>query len=228
MSISIHFQELNSDRVAGEWEELITRKEAADAAKPPVNPDEVEMDDEFNSPTRMGKGMTIKEALSQNDKDVTLGAIFAADKRFIEAASRKGFNTPFKIQDELAICWLFQAVLDVNLEEEEFYPQSAIAGIPFEMWVRLFQSMTPQAMETVKAKAQKAKYPFDHFRAYLLGVKDVVKFCMENNAQMIAYYDTGPTGAMRQRALLMFKRLVPEVKIVDSHGHNRTPKESLL
>ena len=80
------------------------------------------------------------------------------------------------------------------------------------MWVRLFQSLTPQAMDAVKIKSQKAKYPFDQFRAYLLGIKDVVKFCMDNNSEMISYYDTGPTGTMRQRAAHMYKRLVPEKK----------------
>jgi len=214
MSISIHFRELNNDKVSQDWEDLISRKEAAEAeaVSVPANPDEVQMDDDFNSPTRTGRGMTIKEALAQNDKDVTLSAIFGVDKRFIEATSGKGFSVPLNIQDEHAVCWLFQAVLDINPEEEDYYPHNAVAGIPFDLWVRLFQSLTPQAMDAVKAKAQKAKYPFDQFRAYLLGVKDVVKFCMDNNSEMISYYDTGPTGTMRQRAIHMYKRLVPEKK----------------
>ena len=214
MSISIHFQELNSEKVNQDWEDLISRKEAAEAAVPivPVNPEDVDMDDDFHSPTRTGSGMTVKEALAQNDKDVTLGAIFGADKRFIETASAKSFSAPLKMQDEQALAWLFAAALDISLEEEDFFPQNAVAGVPFEMWVRLFQSLTPQAMDAVKAKSQKAKYPFDQFRAYLLGVKDVVKFCMDNNSEMISYYDTGPTGTMRQRAMHMYKRLVPEKK----------------
>ena len=214
MSISIHFRELNNDKVSQDWEDLISRKEAAEAeaVSVPANPDEVQMDDDFNSPTRTGSGMTVKGALAQNDKEVTLSAIFSADKKFIEAVSGKSFSAKLAMPDEQAVVWLFQAVLDINLEEEVFFPHNAVAGVPFEMWVRLFQSLTPQAMDAVKAKSQKAKYPFDQFRAYLLGVKDVVKFCMDNNSEMISYYDTGPTGTMRQRAIHMYKRLVPEKK----------------
>lgn len=216
MNISIHYRHLDREKVSQNWAELIARKEAADAEKmKPQNPEEVELeiDEDFNSPTKVGRNLTIKEALAQNDREVTLSAIFSSDKRFIDEASQAKFSQEFSLAHEEMLCWLFEEALGIKIEEEEFHPMNAVAGIPLEMWVRLFQGITPQAMGNVSNKAKKKKYNFDSFKAHLLGIKSVVKYCLDNNAEMITFYDTGPSGIMRERAEKVLKRLAPEKDI---------------
>jgi hypothetical protein len=214
MNISLHFRDLNVEKVNQSWDSLIARKQEAEAqvteVRVPAEEEELEIDDDFNSPTKSGRDYTVKQALSQNDKDVTLTAIFNADKRFIDEASQSKYSAEFSFANEEALIWLFDAALGLKLEEEEFFPANAVSGIPLEMWVRLFQGMTPAAMDEVKARCRKRKVDFEAFKQFLLGVKNVVKYCMDNRAEMISFYDTGPSGIMRDRATHIYKRLVPE------------------
>lgn len=211
MNVSIHFHAYDPAQVTAQWNDLIYRKENTPIdPKPVVNPDEVELGDEFDSLGASGLNMTVKEALAQPDKFAALGAIFAADMRFIQAASRKEFTDKLNVQNEQALAWLFQTTIGVTLEELEFWPDNAVAGIPLDMWVQMFKAITPKAMETLQGKAKKGNYSFDKFKAFLLGIKDVVKFCLDNHSEFIAYYDAAPTGHMRVRATQMYKRLAPE------------------
>lgn len=217
MNIAIHYRHLDRDKVSQDWIQLISRKETSDSEKPKnITPDEeeLEIDDDFNSPTNTGKNLTVKEALSQNDREVTMRAIFSADKRFIDTYAQAKFSADFSISHEEMLGWLFEEVLKIKLEDEEFYPANAVAGIPLELWVKLFQGITPAAMDAVKNMARKKKYNFDAFKTHLLGVKNIVKYCMDNNVEMIAFYDTGPSGFMRERAEKVCKRLVPEKESV--------------
>jgi len=214
MNISLHFRDFNVEKVNQSWDSLIARKQEAEAQivaeKVPAEEEELEIDDDFNSPTKSGRDYTVKQALSQNDKDVTLTAIFNADKRFIDEASVSKFSAEFNFANEEATIWLFDTALGLKLEDEEFFPANAISGIPLEMWVRLFQGMTPAAMDEVKLRCRKRKVDFEEFKQFLLGVKNVVKYCMDNHSEMISFYDTGPSGIMRDRAMHVYKRLVPE------------------
>lgn len=193
MSITINYREFNQDKVNQAWDEL--------------------SDHGFNSPISQSTVADIKDEFVQTDKERILSAIIKKDMEFISRSSGTAFSEPLNMQNEDIVVWLFGAALDVNLEDEEFFPDNAVAGIPLELWVRLFQNLPPHIMDTVKVKCKKAGYSFDQFRAYLLGVKNVVKFCLDHHSEMIAYYEGGPSGVMRTRAEHIYKHLVPEQKV---------------
>jgi hypothetical protein len=189
-NMQIHFRTLDQEKVAKAWDEVISRG--------------------FNLPKANPEHADIKEEFEPTDKELALKAIFAKDAEIITRLSQASFSDVLNMPNEDITSWLFQTGLNIHLAEEEFFPANAISGIPLELWIRLFQQMPPQTMETIKAKCKKANYSFDKFRDYLLGIKNVVKFCLDNHVEMISYYEPGPTGLMKDRAEQIYKRLNPE------------------
>jgi len=186
--MNIHFCELNQDKVSEAW---------ADPNLPAINSQGANT--EFD----------IQDWLQISDQERMLAEIIKRDLEFINRASSASFTDSFNLQNEEILTWLFKAVLGVNIEDEDFFVGNAVTGIPLELWIDLFQKMLPQTMDTLKAKCKKTNYSFDDFRKYLLGIKNVVKYCLDNNSQMIAYYDGGNSGIMRDRAQKVYKRLTP-------------------
>ena len=189
MNVTVNFRGVNLDQVGQAWD-------AQDlSAFTPKNA-EAEFD--------------IKDGLQKSDKELVLAAITRQDIELLDRASGAKFSEPFNLQNEEMLIWLFQNAVKVSVEEEDFFLNNAVTGIPLELWVRLFQELQPQVMETMKARCKKTGYSFEQFRAYLLGIKSVVKYCLDNHADLIAFYDGGTSGIMRDRAMRIYKRAVPD------------------
>jgi hypothetical protein len=188
--MNINFREFNQEKVNQAWEEVLSRG----FVLPKANPEHAD----------------IKEEFEPTDMEVAMKAIFAKDTEIITRLSGANFTDTLSMVNEDVTGWLFQAGLNLNIHEEEFYPANAVSGIPLELWVKLFQQMPPNTMDTIRAKCKKTNHSFDKFREYLLGIKGVVKFCLDNHSEMIAYYEPGPTGQMKDRADQIYKRLNPE------------------
>lgn len=191
MAISIFYRELNQEKVDQAWADLIQSGFKT-------------------TPSTMVAG-DLKDVFEQTDEERIVKELYRRDIELIDQLSGAKFTAPLDMQVEDAINWLFQSALGVNIEEEDFFRDNAVAGIPLELWTRLFQNLSGQAMETVKAKCKKSGNSFDKFREYLLGVKNVVKYCLDNHSDMIAFYEGAPCGTMRERAMRMYKHLVPEL-----------------
>lgn len=189
MNISINFCEFNQDKVNQLWDDLDLRAFSQPSSEP-----------EFD----------IKDGLQKSDQERMLSEITRKDMEFIVQSARANFSENFNLQNEEILAWLFQAALGVKIEDEDFFLNNAVTGIPLALWVQLFQQMPPQAMENLKVKCKKANYSFEKFREYLLGIKSVVKYCLDNQAQMISFYDGGTSGIMRDRAMKIYKRLMPD------------------
>ena len=190
MNISINYRALDEGKVNQSWDKLITQG--------------------FNLPKNAGADDDIKDEFVQTDTERLLAAIAHKDWELITQASRASFSDSFNLQNEEILAWLFYKVLGVRVEDEDFFLNNAITGIPLELWVSFFQKLTPPAMETLKVQCKKSNYSFDQFRTYLLGVKNVVKFCLDNHSPMIAYYEGGTSGIMQARAQHIYKRVMPE------------------
>lgn len=192
MAVSIFYYELNQDKVNKAWDELIHGG--------------------FELPVSTIAPGEIQDEFDQIDEERILKELFREDTAIIDKNSGAKFSVPLNMQDEDVVAWLLQAVLGINIEEEDFFRDNAVAGIPLELWTRLFQTMSPEVMETVKAKCKKAGYSFDKFREYLRGVKSIVKYCLDNHSDMIVFYEGAPSGIMRERAERMRKLLVRGVE----------------
>jgi len=190
MNISINYRAWDEDKVNQSWDDLITQG--------------------FNLPKNPDTDDDIKDEFVQTDIERLLAAIAHKDRELITLASGARFSDNFNMQNEEVLAWLFYKVLGVRIEDEDFFMNNAVTGLPLELWVSFFQKLTPQAMEALKVQCKKANYSFDQFRTYLLGVKNVVKFCLDNHSPMIAYYEGGTSGIMHARVQHIYKRLMPE------------------
>lgn len=183
MTASIIYREFNQDQMDRAWEEVIAAKDTLD----------------FNQ--------ELKNALARIDKVPAMAVLFNLDKQFLEKFSRASFIASLKLDQEYLIERLFEKALGIKLEDQDFYPGEAVAGIPMEMWVDLFKRLQPPVVEYIKKEAQRKNFPYDMLKDYIMGVKNVVKFCLDNNSRMVSYYSTSPGAFLRGRQEAVLARL---------------------
>ncbi len=87
------------------------------------------------------------------------------------------------------IAVLFGATLLIDLEKQDYYKEDGIPGIPFEMWVKAFESADQVAMTAVKGLAPEFDFTFEDFTDHILPVKNLVKFCRDTSTKMIVYLE---------------------------------------
>lgn len=188
MSATIYYKDFNREAMDEEWERVVAAKDSET-----LDPD-------------------LKDALFRGDRLKGMQAMFRMDKEFLDKHSRCTFAAPFKLDVEAVIERLFEKAIGVKLEEQDFYPGEAVAGIPLEMWTGVFRNLSDRLVDQMKKECLRKKLPYDMLRDYLMGVRRVAKYCLDNNAQFISYYSSAPGAFLRQREEETLNRLMPKEK----------------
>ncbi|MGE5392628.1 MAG: hypothetical protein ACM3NH_02695 [Candidatus Saccharibacteria bacterium] len=188
MSATLLFREFNREKIEPAWEDVLAAKGTP------------EFDPELSS------------VYMREDRVPAMSALFAIDKKLLDQHSRSTFAMPLKLDFEALLEKLFEKALGIKLPEQDFFPNEAVAGIPLELWVDLFKGFTPQVVEQMKKECQRKNFPFDMFKDFLMGIKNVVKFCLDNNSAFVGYYSTAPGAFLRLREEKYLARLRDEVQ----------------
>lgn len=128
-------------------------------------------------------------------------AIMDMNRSIVSHFSEQNFTEYYSHHawDEYVLIF-FGATLMINLDKEEYFQLDGIPGIPFELWVKAFQSADQVAMTAVKGLAPEFDFTFEDFTDHILPVKNLVKFCRDNNTKMIVFLEQPYSHLEEKRA----------------------------
>lgn len=141
----------------------------------------------------------LSAALASKDKQAIIPAIENMDSELVSLSSEKSFSDYVSNYEEF-IEIMFMEVLGINILAQDYYETERITGIPFNLWVELFQRADSETMKMVRDVVIKAGYPFEEFTDAVLPIKDIVKFCHDTNTEMVVYYEGDPVPWQTRRA----------------------------
>lgn len=128
------------------------------------------------------QAMELDKELEQAIMDMNRSIIaHFSEHNFIEYYSHHAWDDYIQV--------FFGATLMIDIEKQDYHKEDGIPGIPFEVWVKAFESADKVAMMAVKGLATEFDFTFEDFTNHILPVKNLVKFCHDTNTKMIVYLE---------------------------------------
>lgn len=129
----------------------------------------------------------LKEALKGGDKQTILHEISSMDNYLIGKFSGKQYSEYYD-DYELFVNLFFAATLEMELFEQDYFKKYGLEGVPFSVWVAAFKKMDKEVVEDIKesfTSMGSSHYSFEDFRQYILPIKNVIKYCLDTNTEMV-------------------------------------------
>lgn len=145
------------------------------------------------------QAMELDEELEQAIMDMNRSIIaHFSEQNFTEYYSHRAWDDYVRV--------LFGATLSIDIEKQDYYNEDSMPGIPFDIWVKAFESADQVNMMAVKGLASDFDFTFEDFTDHILPVKNLVKFCRDTNTKMIAYFEYPYSHFEEKRAKEIYQK----------------------